>query len=223
MLKVAVIGCGRQSQGNIFPTLRHADVDLGPRVTLTRDWPAARRVFGARASYTDHREMLQTVNVDAVLVIGPHRCTLRSGTEVLESGRHLFIEKPPGWSLEDARRLQRASDEAQRQVMVGFMKRHARAYRIAKAAADDPAFGGVTTFRMDFTHMPAPDLRTHLGDFSSHPLDLVRFFMGNVTAGVLSKRQVGQSWNLVVMFEHEGATTSVLTLSGLGPRAQGVG
>ena len=220
MLKMAAIGCGNQSRGSIIPTIRPAGADLVATCDLDRGLAedVARR-HGADRVYTDYCEMLEKEDVQAVTVVGPPEMHIAVGIEVLKSGRHLFIEKPPGWTLEEARLLESAATDANRQVMVGFMKRHARPYQIVKEAIEKPEFGGANTMRMDFTHMPYPELRGDLGLFATHPIDLARFFMGDVTGGVLAKHRVHDLWTMALTLEHGSERTSVLTLSALGARA----
>src|SRR5512135_2423081 len=69
-LKIACIGCGSHAQRNILPAFQYAPVDLAAVCDLDRSRAeAAARLFGARAVYTDYREMLDRERPEAVFAV----------------------------------------------------------------------------------------------------------------------------------------------------------
>jgi predicted dehydrogenase len=220
-LRVGFIGCGGHATQTVLPSLRYADVDLRAVCDMDRDRAAfAARKFGAATTYTDVSRMLESEELDLVAVVGPAQLHVEAGLQALESGRHLFVEKPPGLTRADAEALSDAAGKAERHVGVGFQKRHARSYLMAKRIVTSPEFGEPTQLRLNYSHWKYAPTRDHLAFMSVHALDLARFFLGDVVAGSLHKNVVDGQAVLAVTLEHERGATSVLTLSALEPRVQ---
>ena len=179
----------------------------------------ARRVFGAERAYRSLDDLLARSDLDAVLVVGPPSLHVSAGLAVLASGRHLFVEKPPGVSLADAIRLQAAGRAASKQVMVGFMKRHASAYRQLRELVATPEFGSVTSVNVTYAHWAAGELRDHLLDMSIHALDVPRWFLGDPIQLAVYRRSLHDSNALAVLLEHRDGV-SQLDLSGFQPGVQ---
>ncbi len=220
-LAVAVIGCGVHCTTAILPSLRHAGVRLTAVCDLDRERAElARRRFGAGFAYRSVEEVLARDDLDAVIVVGPPELHVSAGVAALQSGRHVFVEKPPGTSLADALAIQRAARVAGREAMVGFMKRHASAYRIVRQVMDSPEFGPVTSVEMSYAHWPVSGLRTHLTDMSIHAVDTVSWLLGPPVRMASYKRAIGGNDVLALMFEHAGGAVSRLDLSACAPGVQ---
>jgi myo-inositol 2-dehydrogenase/D-chiro-inositol 1-dehydrogenase len=218
---LAVVGCGVHCTTAILPSLRHARARLVAVCDLDPDRAEfARRRFGAESAHDSLDGLLERTDIDAVIVVGPPALHVRAGIAALSSGRHVFIEKPPGESLADAEQLQAAARQANRQLMVGFNKRRASAYRLAAQLIAEPEFGRLTSVDMTYSHFPVPGLRLHLVDMSIHALDTVRWLAGEPTRMACYRRAIGDSNVLALMFEHEAGVVSRLELSAFGPGLQ---
>jgi predicted dehydrogenase len=133
-LRIGVIGCGAIAQMMHLPTLAErpdrfsiaalADID---RATL--DAVAAR--YHVEATSTDYRELLRRDDVDAVLVLasGSHQPFVEAA---LAAGKHLFVEKPLGFSLAETEALAAVARTSGRAVQIGYHKRFDPAYRRAQ-------------------------------------------------------------------------------------------
>ncbi len=153
-LRVAVIGCGGIAQMMHLPTLTERPdlftvvgmADVNPD-TLT----AVGRRFGVTVLTDDHRELLALEEVEAVLLLasGGHKNQV---IDALRSGRHVFVEKPLAFSLEECEQIAEAARDAPGQLMVGYHKRHDPAYRrVAEevSALRDLRFVEVTVLHPD--------------------------------------------------------------------------
>jgi predicted dehydrogenase len=67
--------------------------------------PARTEGFPDTPSFTDHREMLRSGLVEAVLVATPHYDHTTIGIDVLKAGLHLLVEKPISVHKKDCERL----------------------------------------------------------------------------------------------------------------------
>jgi predicted dehydrogenase len=216
-VRLGLIGCGSHANMAILPALRFSQLQLAAVCDIDAELArqTARR-FGASASYVDYATMLRVEDLDVVAVIGPPALHHAAGLAVLASGRHLFVEKPPAPTLEQAAELAAAAGD--RQVMVGFQKRHARAYQMAKRVAASPAFGRASMLRIGYSHVRTPGLREQLLEMSIHALDLARFILGDVVSGAVHLSERDENHVIALTLEHEGGAVSMLSLSALEPR-----
>jgi predicted dehydrogenase len=84
----------------------------------------------------DYHDLLAYQDVDAVLILasGSHRPFL---TAAVAAGKHVFVEKPLGFSLAETEELAAAARASGRAVQVGYHKRFDPAYRRARDLVRD--------------------------------------------------------------------------------------
>ena len=202
--RIGVIGCGSHAVQNLYPCFRLAvhnppellgaaigdlaeggaigelvaccDIDEDRARSTARD-------FGIPHVYTDHREMIASAELDAVIVAMHPRLQPGIAIECLDAGLDVMVEKPPAETIEDCLALQEAAERNGRFVMVGFMKRFSEPYRRALAIAQRPEFGPLTAYegRWTFGVYPPRSVYDFLNGFGCHHLDLARFFGGDVS------------------------------------------
>jgi predicted dehydrogenase len=109
---------------DLFAIAGLADID---RATL--DIVAAR--YHVERRTRDYHELLAYDDVEAVLVLasGTHQPFV---TAALAAGKHVFVEKPLGFSLAETEELAAAARASGRAVQVGYHKRFDSAYRRAR-------------------------------------------------------------------------------------------
>jgi UDP-N-acetylglucosamine 3-dehydrogenase len=202
LLRIGVVGCGSFATSTIWPCLRYARIDIAYAcATRLEHAERNRKRFGAEFATTDINDVLGDSSVAAIFLIGAPAMQYELGLRCLEAGKHLFVEKPPGESLEHSVQLERAAARTNVQCQVGFQKRFALAYTLARDHSFRADFGKVRLCKVNYSHWAQADWRSHLTDMSVHALDLVRFFMGDPVEGYIVKRSA-----------HDGASTCVLTL-----------
>lgn len=125
-VRVATIGAGAMVQGAHGPALSSLeDVELVAICDLKADLAAevAAR-FGAPRSFTDYHEMIEKTNPDAVwIVLWPHLVPWIAN-EVIEMGKHVFTEKPPGVYTEQTRQMANNAKKHHVLTCVGFQRRY---------------------------------------------------------------------------------------------------
>ncbi len=120
MVRMAVIGCGywgpnliRNFQNTAGCELRAiSDLNAQRLDHVGRQYPHVRRT-------SDHRTILTDPDIDAVAVATPVSTHYPLGKDVLEAGKHLFIEKPMCASAADCRKLVDIARRRGLQIMVG--------------------------------------------------------------------------------------------------------
>lgn len=214
----AMIGCGLQATTVIKPNAQRAGFRLTAVCDIDRS-KAERATLGHSdvRVYTDYEQLLEEATADVIFVTGPPALHFSAGVAALESGRHLFVEKPPAWSSDEVRKMQDVATRGRKKVMVGLNKRHAMLYRHAKQLLDTPPYGPPRVFRMNFSHWPVSDLRDHLFFFSIHAIDLCLYFMGPIKQISISRTDFGQSRSLALFAEHDNGSVSQLALNATYP------
>ena len=116
---------------DLFAIAGLADID---RATL--DMVSAR--YHVERTTTDYHDLLADDDVEAVLVLasGTHRPFV---TAALAAGKHVFVEKPLGFSLAETEDLAAAARASGRAVQVGYHKRFDSAYLRARDLVRDIA------------------------------------------------------------------------------------
>ena len=160
-LRVGVVGCGGIAQMMHLPTL-HERPDLFEIVGLAevdrRTLDGVARRFPAPLVTTDAVAVLRDPRVEAVLVLssGSHGA---QATAALRAGRHVFVEKPLGFSRAEAEGVVREAERARRVLMVGYHKRYDPAYlAAAKEVRDLP---GLRYVEATVLHPDDASYRTH--------------------------------------------------------------
>src|ERR1051326_4973279 len=70
--------------------------------------------------YTDYREMLaQQKDVDAVIVATPDHMHAAIASAAMDLGKHVYVQKPLTWSVEEARHLARKAKEKKVATQMG--------------------------------------------------------------------------------------------------------
>lgn len=157
-LRMGVIGCGQIAQIMHLPYLAElpqfrvaAVCDLSPMVVA-----AVGERYNVPVRSTDYQDVVGRDDIDAVAVLTMEHTEV--AVAAAEAGKHLFIEKPLGFSLSEADAVIAAVERAGVTGMVGYMKRYDPGYEYGAArmrAMRDVSLIRVHDFAVDFTsHAP---------------------------------------------------------------------
>lgn len=151
-LKLGFIGCGRVAQMRHLPILRDmkgvqitalADIDPG---TLSR---VAGRYKVAHC-YDNHLALLENKAIDAVLVCTPPASHFEHAHDVLESGRHLYMDSPLALTVQECETLTVLGKSSGKVATVGLNLRYhslvQRARRCIQAGLIGPVQAITATF-----------------------------------------------------------------------------
>ena len=164
-IRIGVVGCGAIAQTHHLPNLTTLDefeiVAVCDLSAQTAEWAAGR--FGVPACTTSLQALLES-DLEAVLLCQADPKT-DAAVQVLESGRHLFIEKPLCYGVAEAERIVHARQRAGVVAQVGYMKVYDPAFEIARQVVAD--LDSVSYVQVNHLH---PNNALHLAQ-----LDLRRF------------------------------------------------
>ncbi|MBU8870309.1 MAG: Gfo/Idh/MocA family oxidoreductase [Gemmatimonadales bacterium] len=144
MLKLGVIGCGYWGPNLIRNFNGLPDVELA----IICDLDEARLnhvglLYPNTKKTQDYREILQDPEIEGVVVATTMSTHFPIGKEVLEAGKHLFLEKPMATNSEDCRVLNALAESKGLQIMVGHTFVFTPAVRKIKQVIDDGELGDI--------------------------------------------------------------------------------
>jgi predicted dehydrogenase len=119
-------------------------------------------------AYADHRELFG--RVDAVSIAVPTTLHADIGTQFLEEGAHVLVEKPVSNTLEGADKLIRAAEKSGRILQVGHLERFNPAVKALREIVGDPRF--FEAHRMGIFSPRSLDIDVIL-DLMIHDLDII--------------------------------------------------
>jgi predicted dehydrogenase len=87
-------------------------------------------IFHIQHRYTDYADLLARDDLDAVAILTPHHAP--AAIAAARAGKHIFVEKPMCFSLEEGQAMIAAAAEHGVTLMVGYMKRYDPGYEYAQ-------------------------------------------------------------------------------------------
>ena len=204
----AFVGMGQHSLTNLYPVLHYLQVPL-KYICVTSDRKAQlieRKFKGIKAT-TRLDDVLRDENVKGVLVATSPSAHFTIASRVLQSGKSLFIEKPPCQSVAQLKALtamQQASGSGV--AMVGLQQRYAPAVQILKRRLK-----GERLLNYDLHYLtgayPEGDA---LLDLYIHPIDLATWLFGK--AEIVSFLEIDEhSYILMLRHQHIVGTIELST------------
>lgn len=219
-VRVGFVGCGAHARRILYPSIRLTDLELVATSSLVEEEArSVARSFGAERFHVGHESMLEeAADLDALLVAVQPAAYAGVLSAALERGIPVWAEKPAAASAAEARAR---ADEWRNgpSLCIGFQKRFAPAYDLAWRAVRRKRFGKPSVFTADFVMGSGytDSDYSFLVDNSIHPVDLMRYFMGEVEAlqAVRELRCEGRfSYGVLAQFARGGI--GFLNLSTMG-------
>ncbi len=199
-VRIGLIGCGTIAEKQLAGLAAVRQV----RLTATADVTAERAAllagrFGAERSYTDHRQLLDDPEVEAVIISTPNHLHKQQTIDAAGAGKHVLVQKPLALTLQDIDAMDRAVTSAGVTGMALMMNRFTPSYIRLKELLDRHTFGAPFVYRTHFSHAgiyksykPTSDWfleRRKAGggpllDLGVHHFDLLRWLSGQEVVSV---------------------------------------
>lgn len=209
-MKVGIVGLGRLGKRhaeNLLKRIDGAELVAGASPVLEERKYA--ESLGLK-SYESLEALLLHPELDAVILVTPTALHAEQSILVLESGKHLFVEKPLALNVEDCEKVEKVYAETQKRfpnqiAMVGFVRRFDPSYAAAKKALLNGEIGDAFFIRSQTCDKFDPNgffiqfSKTSGGlimDCNIHDIDLVRWFLAdknNQSPKALSYHAVGSA------------------------------
>lgn len=180
MLKAGFIGAGGRGQSAHYPSVARLDnVEMVAVCELDEErLSQVVEKYKFEHVFTDHRKMLETLDLDVIYCVMNERWILQPALDCLNAGKHIFIEKPPGADSDQTQQMLDAAVANDVYAMVGFQRRFAAVTREAmrRVAAKGPVSLISTTFNKQ--RIAVEEYTTTLWNDVCHVVDLLRYMAG---------------------------------------------
>lgn len=188
-LRIGIIGLGKMGRIRARELSNHPDAI----VVAGADCDPARALEfpGIRFSL-DYMELVRSVDIDALFVCTPNAVSPDVVVAGLRNGKHVFCEKPPGRSLPEVYRIEKAQlQNPSLKLKFGFNHRYHPAITSAKQVVQSQRLGkllwmrgiygkaGGTGFESEWRNSKDLAGGGILLDQGIHMIDLFRFFCGD--------------------------------------------
>ncbi len=191
-VRLGVIGTGNRGSDVMSVFLKEADVE----VTSLCDCydkhldGALKMTEGKAKTYTDYRALLDSKDVDAVLVATPDQWHKQMAIDTCKAGKDIYIEKPLTFSIDEGHEIIKAVKAGNRVMQVGLQQRSGEHYKEAKTEyVDKGKLGKITLVRTwwhgntyhlrkpNFTEQPPGlDWKAFLGPVKFRPFNAHQFY-----------------------------------------------
>src|SRR5258708_29347644 len=103
---------------------------------------------GAILTTRDYHEVLERKDVDAVVIATPDHWHHRMTLDAFNAGKHVFVEKPMTWSIEQGREVVAATQKSGKLLMVGSGAKTSPLTAKAREIVKSGALGKINMVRM---------------------------------------------------------------------------
>lgn len=96
---------------------------------------AARPELAEVPTFSDYREMLEKVELDAVEILSPHCFHPQQILDSLDAGKHVLCEKPLTSTVSEAHQVLARRDQTGKVLMISYQRHYVPAYRYMREMA----------------------------------------------------------------------------------------
>ena len=190
---LGIIGAGNYTKAMILPNLNKLNAHIKYIASASGlSGTLAAKKNNIANSTTDYFEILNDDEVDAVLITTRHNLHAKQVIEALNSGKHVFVEKPLALTFDELNEIDEAYNKSDKTLTVGFNRRFSPFIQDAKKQlGDNPgAMNIIATMNAGFI---PPEMWVHdmesgggriIGE-ACHLIDLITFLTGSLIESVI--------------------------------------
>ena len=228
-IRLGLVGCGAGASalyGDFFQYLENGELVACMDVVKENAEKLAAQT-GATKVYTELESLLDDKEIDAVIIITPTNLHADQVVKAAQAKKHIYCEKPMTTTIGEADRMISACKENNVKLQIAFMKRFNKSFHLVKQILDEGKLGDIFELRAIWdnarTQTSAQANYRHrlvsgggyLQEDGSHPIDVCRWFMGDVvevtghSMMVAANRFENDDLDLVVMKHKNGGMSSL--------------
>jgi predicted dehydrogenase/threonine dehydrogenase-like Zn-dependent dehydrogenase len=228
---MGIIGAGNFTKAMILPSLKKASASVKYISSAGGlSGTTAAQKFGVGQSITDNRIMLDDPDIDAILITTRHNSHANQVIEVLEAGKHVFVEKPLALTHDDLDRIDAADQNTDKPLTVGFNRRFSPfSQDLKKQLGDAPGpINVIATMNAGFIPQDVWVQDMEVGDGriigeACHLIDLITFFTGSLVESVvmnaLGPNAAENSDNASILLRYQNGSQGVINYFSNGSKA----
>lgn len=232
-IRVGLIGAGSFAQGMHLPNMLRLRQDYQLHCVASRTGATARGIaeqYGASFSTTEYERVLESPDVDLVLIATRHDLHSRMALEALRAGKNVLVEKPLAMDEEELTAITEFYEgrDSAPLLCTGFNRRFSPALRKAKQLLATAATPLIANYRMNAGYIPLSHWvhgpeggGRNIGE-ACHIYDLFNFVTGSQVRSVdaCSIEPRSKQWtrndNFVAVISYEDGSVCTLTYTAQG-------
>lgn len=191
-LKIGIIGAGGIATDVHIPSYLacgdKVEIVAIADIAVERAQEVAKE-FDIPHAFASYKEMLESVELDAVSVCVPNKFHAEASITALEAGCHVLCEKPPAMTVEEAEKMAQVAEKSGKFLSYGFHYRYQAEVETAKSFIDAGELGEIYSARVHAIRrrgIPGWGVFTNkelqgggpLIDIGVHMLDTALYLMG---------------------------------------------
>lgn len=145
-VRLGIIGCGAAAEQVHLPAIMASD-SVEATVLVDKDIARANKLaqrFGIPHVADDYTEVFD--QVDAVIVVLPHRLHAAVSIDFLNRGTHVLVEKPMALTTAECEAMISAANKSGATLAVGLVRRFFHAHQLVKKLISEGFLGRVESF-----------------------------------------------------------------------------
>ncbi|HLQ70715.1 MAG TPA: Gfo/Idh/MocA family oxidoreductase [Bacillota bacterium] len=190
-LRIGIIGAGGIARDVHIPNyLKQDNVTIVAVADIVlKNAEQLAEEFDIEHVFTDYKDMLKSINLDAVSVCTPNKFHADASIAAMKAGCHVLCEKPPAMTVGEAQHMAYVSEETGKMLTYGFCYRHTQEVSVLKRFIDADELGDIYATRVHALRrrgIPGWGVFTNkelqgggpLIDIGVHMLDTALYLMG---------------------------------------------
>ena len=225
MIGMGVIVCGYWGPNLIRNFNNHPEADIIAIADLKENrlkevgllYPGVRKT-------TDYRDLIDDPAIGAVVIATPMSTHFKLGMEVLESGKHLFIEKPMATNSADCLTLIETAAARKLKLMVGHTFVYSPPVRMIKSLLDNGDLGDIYYVNISRVNLGIFQKDANvIWDLAPHDVAMLNFLFGadplavSATGHCYVQKELGIEDVAFVTLEYPGGRLVHIHVSWLDP------
>ena len=172
-VQLGLIGCGSRGVGVMNSFVKVGNVDVTALCDVyTPQFDRARQNAPTAKTYGDHRQLLESKDLDAVLIAVPDHWHMATAIDALNAGKDVYVEKPLTLRIDEGPAIVKAARLNKRVCQVGMQQRSGKHYLQAKQEYFDTKKLGKITLVRTWWHGNTFHLRRAPESLRTQPADL---------------------------------------------------
>lgn len=169
-LRIGVIGAGGMATNHMRTLVKMTESDniaIGAVCDIfEKRLDAAAHLTGGKP-FKDYRRLLDSKDIDYVLVAVPEHWHFRMASDALAAGKHVYVEKPMTHTIEQSQKLVHQVQASGKKLQVGVQGMSDESYAVASDHIKAGELGSIVLAQIDYS-------RNYQGDFwagNEYPID----------------------------------------------------
>ncbi|MBK9398490.1 MAG: bi-domain-containing oxidoreductase [Saprospiraceae bacterium] len=227
---IGIIGAGNFAGAMIVPLLKELNANIKYIASAKGlSGTTLAKKYKIPFSTSRYQDILEDVDVDAVVITTRHGAHASQVIESLNAGKHVFVEKPLALTLDEIETIKSAVEKSGKLVTVGFNRRFSPFSIAAKELLhDNTPIQIIATMNAGFIpdNSWVHDMESGGGRIigeACHYIDLISFFAGSqvekVIMNAMGKNTTSNTDNASILLKYKNGSSGVINYFSNGSKS----